>query len=115
MTPQRIQRKRTKGWRKPPNSVIVTRPGKYGNPFHTLATGMPVNKEFCATIHRLWINGELEPELAALFLGDTPMPAPPTHDEIRRDLAGKNLACYCNEDQYCHGDNLLPIANEVPA
>ena len=31
--PDRIQRKRTKGWRKPPNSVIVTRPRKWGNPY----------------------------------------------------------------------------------
>jgi hypothetical protein len=31
--PRRIQRKRTKGWKMPPNTVNVTRPGKYGNPF----------------------------------------------------------------------------------
>ena len=31
--PKRIQRKRTKGWRLPPNTVCVTRPGKWGNPF----------------------------------------------------------------------------------
>src|SRR3990167_7719207 len=32
MTPKRIQRKRTKGWRMPPNTVNVTRPGPWGNP-----------------------------------------------------------------------------------
>lgn len=31
--PKRIQRKRTKGWTMPPNTVSVTRPGKWGNPF----------------------------------------------------------------------------------
>ena len=31
--PTRIQRKRTKGWRMPPNTVSVTRPGWLGNPF----------------------------------------------------------------------------------
>jgi hypothetical protein len=30
---KRIQRKRHKGWRMPPNTVSVTRPGKWGNPF----------------------------------------------------------------------------------
>jgi hypothetical protein len=30
---ERIQRKRTKGWRMPPNTVSVTRPGRWGNPY----------------------------------------------------------------------------------
>ena len=32
--PRRIQRKRLKGWRKPPGSVCVTRPGIFGNPYY---------------------------------------------------------------------------------
>ena len=31
--PVRIQRQRAKGWKMPPNTVSVTRPGKFGNPF----------------------------------------------------------------------------------
>lgn len=31
--PERIQRKRVKGWKMPPNTVSVTRPGRYGNPY----------------------------------------------------------------------------------
>lgn len=31
--PSRIQRKRTKGWRMPPDAVYVGRPTKWGNPF----------------------------------------------------------------------------------
>lgn len=31
--PKRIQRRRTKGWRMPPDTVYVGRPGKWGNPF----------------------------------------------------------------------------------
>jgi len=33
MAPVRIQLKRTKGWRMPPNTVKVTRPSKWGNPY----------------------------------------------------------------------------------
>jgi len=33
VTPVRVQRKRTKGWRMPENTVSVTRPGRWGNPF----------------------------------------------------------------------------------
>jgi hypothetical protein len=33
MTPRRIQRQRTKGWRMPANTAYVGRPSKWGNPF----------------------------------------------------------------------------------
>lgn len=33
MTPKRIQRKRSKGWRMPEGAVYVGRPTKWGNPF----------------------------------------------------------------------------------
>jgi len=33
MKPKRIQRKRTKGWRMPPNTVYAGRGSKWGNPF----------------------------------------------------------------------------------
>ena len=36
MSPQRIQRKRTKGWRMPEGAVYVGRPTKWGNPFEYL-------------------------------------------------------------------------------
>jgi hypothetical protein len=32
--PVRIQRKRAKGWRMPANTVSVTRPGQFGNPYY---------------------------------------------------------------------------------
>ena len=31
--PERVQRKRTKGWKMPPNTVYVGRGSKWGNPF----------------------------------------------------------------------------------
>lgn len=36
MSPQRIQRKRTRGWRMPEGAVYVGRPTKWGNPFEYL-------------------------------------------------------------------------------
>jgi hypothetical protein len=111
--PQRLQRKRTKGWRKPDGAIVVSRPSKYGNPFHTHVDGFRVHPAFCATIHYLWIEARLLPELAAIFVGCNPMPVPPTKDEIRRDLAGHDLLCWCGEGSACHADMLLHIANEV--
>src|SRR6185312_1503351 len=37
--PQRIQRKRTKGWKMPPNTVNCTRPGRFGNHYRVWKDG----------------------------------------------------------------------------
>ena len=37
---------------------------------------------------------------------------PPTMEEIRRELKGKNLSCWCKAGDLCHADLLLEIANE---
>lgn len=33
---------------------------------------------------------------------------------IKAELAGKDLSCWCDEDEPCHGDILLSIANDLP-
>jgi hypothetical protein len=35
-----------------------------------------------------------------------------TVDDIRRELRGRDLACYCPLDEPCHADVLLEFANE---
>ena len=47
-----------------------------------------------------WIGGEI-PEIGE----------PPTHEEITRELRGKNLACWCKPGTPCHADVLLALAN----
>lgn len=44
-----------------------------------------------------------------------PGPAHPTVEQIRRELAGKDLACWCPLDQPCHADVLLELANPTDA
>lgn len=95
--PERIQQKRTRGWRKPPNTVSVARPSRFGNPFRVGAVARVV------VIDRY---GD--------FAVDVPVeniyPFIPTVAEIRT-LAGKNLMCFCPLDQPCHADVLLELAN----
>ena len=86
--PKRIQRKRTKGWRKPEGAVSVTRPGKWGNPF---------------TIE---VAGSIK---TALMLYEASISE--RHEEIKRELRGKDLMCFCEESDPCHADILLRIAN----
>lgn len=85
--PVRIQRRRTRGWRMPPNTVYVGRGSRWGNPF-------------------TWANSDgVHPAIrfaceVAPFLDVTP-------------LVGKNLACFCALDQPCHADSLLELARYV--
>lgn len=97
--PMRVQLRRTKGWRMPPNTVKVTRPGKWGNAFvagKTYRTIVGTDRPVTDAAHAV-----------SLFRA-----CAWTHrGAIRRELAGKNLACWCKLDQPCHADILLEIAN----
>lgn len=99
MKPKRIQRKRTKGWKMPANTVSVTRPGKWGNPFivgeRDLVTGNVFDAALAVQRFRQQI-GILGPFYRA---------------SIVKALHGKNLACFCPLYQPCHADVLLEIAN----
>lgn len=88
--PVRIQRRRTKGWLKPPNTVDVTRSTTWGNPYI-------VGKD-----------GTLEEVLDKFERHH----ALPLANHIRKELAGKNLMCWCPLDKPCHADILLRIANQ---
>lgn len=90
--PIRIQLSRKKGWRMPPNTVNVARPGKWGNPYKVSDT---CNAKHAVLLHRNRIIGLLE--IGAIDL--TP-------------LRGKNVACWCKFDAFCHGDTLLELANK---
>jgi hypothetical protein len=112
MKPQRVQRKRTKGYRLPPNTVSVTRPGRWGNPFHTNRDGSRADAARNVMNYRLWLAGKEHEGFEAYRFGPNDRFTPPTIDEIRRELRGKNLACYCEPGKPCHADVLLELANE---
>jgi Domain of unknown function (DUF4326) len=92
--PRRIQLRRTKGWRKPANTVVVARPGKWGNPFK-IESGQPAKS--CVEKYACWLR--TDPQGLALTRA------------ARRELKGKNLACWCALGQPCHSEVLLEIAN----
>lgn len=109
--PKRIQRKRAKGWRMPPNTVSVTRPGPFGNPFKWQAAreagyrGTEEElKRFAVQVFREWLTantiyGHGREDDRQILLQRLP------------ELRGKNLACFCKEGEPCHADILLEIAN----
>lgn len=110
MTPVRIQRKRTKGWRMPENTVYVGRPGKWGNPYAVGDESAWMGEWPVLNIEDPLTRGDAA-QLFHLALAGGHLDI--TADQIRAELAGKNLACWCPEDQPCHADVLLAVANEV--
>lgn len=99
MSPTRIQRKRTKGWRMPPNTVFVGRPTKWGNPFNWQNSSEPRYEAHAFAV-----------ELYRHFITNERGPSAPTDEDIA-SLRGKNLACWCSLDEHCHADVLLELAN----
>jgi hypothetical protein len=113
--PERIQLRRTKGWRMPANTVVVSRPSAFGNPW-TIAAAREAGysaddaqlRAWCVSLFREWLGDN--PRSLTRMLKDG--------EELKRrlvrrlpELRGKNLACWCPLDQPCHADVLLELAN----
>ncbi len=95
-SPRRITWRRgrsAKGWRKPDNTVAVTRGTPWGNPF-------PVTKNRDALM--------AVAEFSRMVMGD-----PDYQARCRQQLQGKNLMCFCKPDDPCHADVLLQVANSL--
>lgn len=107
--PVRHQRKRSRGWRLPPGAVIVTRGTKWGNPFRIGHEALPIigSGDGCrAAGHPIRVrNAAHAVELFRAHVRGR-------EDEIKADLRGKDLICWCPHGQHCHADVLLEIANE---
>lgn len=101
MKPIRIQRKRTKGWKMPKNTIYVGRGSIWGNPFK--ATDMEWGKDR-PSAGALVICYEIL--MKQVFTKKDEL-----SDAFFETLRGKNLACWCPLDQPCHADVLLRIAN----
>jgi hypothetical protein len=90
--PERFQRSRKKGARLPADVVVVTRPTKWGNP-HPLSLG---RVEAVRRFQLVLLEGRL-----LVSVGD-----------VKAELKGSDLACYCPLDEPCHADVLIAVANE---
>lgn len=95
--PTRHQLHRQKGWRKPEGVVVVARPSRWGNPFRL---GVDGDRPTCVERYR-----------RALLAGELGIGV----DEVRQQLAGRDLACWCPLDLPCHADVLLAVANPAGA
>ena len=110
---KRIQRRRTKGWRMPPDAVYVGRPSRWGNPWMVgsidLGNGVLVTAEAAVEMYRMTVANDLLywPGFLDPLVG---------HDlacwchlcDAHRD--GLPLGVVCPDCAPCHADVLLEVA-----
>ena len=97
--PQRVQLKRSVGWKMPANTLKVDRTTHWGNPFTIAECG---SVAVAVAQHGRWMRGEIAAPGGV---------EPPSRDVLRTALAGRNLACWCPLNGPCHADLLLTLAN----
>lgn len=123
--PRRIQLKRTKGWRMPPNTVKVTRPHRWGNNWKIgsnmwdhAAKKFRVVENATDAVEAFRNSVDWDPD-APYTVGNLVClggygPEHRNRKTIRSELRGKNLACWCPIGSPCHADVLLELANSAP-
>jgi hypothetical protein len=92
LKPSRIQRQRTKGWRKPEGAVYVGRGTIWGNPYRV---GVHGDAQKCCELYRF------HAECSGSRLDE----------KAEERLRGRILMCFCPLDRPCHADVLLELAN----
>jgi len=104
--PERVQLKRSKGWKMPENTVKVDRTTKWGNPFipgKPAPYGPTAGQTLADKRHAFVLYRSLAPLNEKLV------------DAAKAELAGKNLACWCAQDDpyedACHAAVLIELAN----
>ena len=93
--PTRVQLRRSKGWRKPEKAVVVARPSCWGNPHRAATATVDAHRAAVGAFRADLLTGAL----------------PYSTDDVRRALAGRDLACWCPPGLPCHADVLLEVAN----
>jgi hypothetical protein len=136
---ERIQLRRTKGWRKPEGAVSVARPSRWRNPYAVRRNRVPAGRPgsgsysetgpFWTVVHvdkwgiesgarwGAWDSKRTATEFAidlfrqSLNAAFTDLDGEHTRTHYLGDLVGHDLACWCPLDQPCHADVLLELAN----
>lgn len=110
--PERILLHRTKGWRLPPGAVKVDRSTRWGNPY---VIGEPMDlvcvRRWGFQLKHSEMQARDRDDAVKLF-GALIAFDGAAIDLIRRELAGKDLACWCPLMASCHADVLLCLAND---
>jgi hypothetical protein len=103
--PDRIQLSRAKGWRLPPNTVVVARPSRWGNPFKV---GDRVQVDPAGPVAVCFSQAQAVQAYRDLIMTDM---MSSFRAKVIAELRGKTLACWCKPGTPCHADVLMELAN----
>jgi hypothetical protein len=128
LIPERVQLRRSKGWRMPADTIKVDRSTRWGNPFCASAPGRPHDAEVRLAdgvswwTHSRWSRADTVAMFEAWMRGRTvcdaasgePLPeavvdALPGRPDVR-PLKQHHFACWCRPGDACHADVLLRLA-----
>jgi hypothetical protein len=116
--PERIQLRRSKGWRMPPDTVKVDRTTVWGNPAIVGVHGSRAEcvKWFAALMLEGLLIVSLGKDEDGEYLADKLVRYRKKAKRNLHTLRGKNLACWCSlpkpgEPDLCHAAVLLALAN----
>jgi Domain of unknown function (DUF4326) len=114
---ERIQLRRTRGWRLPEGAVSVARPGRWGNPY-TVAGA--IENEYAATtdearkvaveFFRGWLLGLEQGDQDRYTVGSHAYDRLWMREHLP-ELSGKTLACWCPPGVPCHADVLAAVVS----
>ena len=120
MSPVRVQRRRTKGWRTPLCSCGCGRPARYvgrgtkwGNPFRVGKPWFVVSRFPDGSTQYVRQPDLVTPELAVMLYRAASGPV----EEVIAELGGHDLSCWCPLEDAdgnrvpCHADVLLELGN----
>lgn len=119
--PERIQRRRTKGWRMPEGAVYVGRPTKWGNPFraHQDKSGIWRVIDNNGVDYPLESNTRRTALIKAVSLYSSELHYWSDLHQSLAELRGLDLVCWCpvvdtfGQPFPCHADVLLFAANRT--
>jgi hypothetical protein len=106
---ERVQLRRKKGWKMPPDTLKVDRSTKWGNPF---VVGKHGTAERCVELFARLCSGQICISTASAHVKEQEAFLRHASANIA-SLRGKNLACWCKADKPCHADVLLDWANDT--
>ncbi|HEX2861759.1 MAG TPA: DUF4326 domain-containing protein [Lacunisphaera sp.] len=91
--PRRVRLSRRKGWKMPANTIVVSRPSRWGNPYRATT---PDERRLAVQKFERFLQSARGRTL---------------REEAISCLRGHNLACWCPLDGPCHADVLLELVN----
>lgn len=114
--PERIQLRRTRGWRMPVGAIKVDRSSSFGNPYKVSEAkpldGKPVDKPWWVESDSyVWMFATKDEAQAASVRLFRETMTEHMKERVRLSLKGSNLACWCRPGTPCHADVLIEIAN----